>query len=353
MLLYDLYSEYDISKLSEDDYKEINKKSNIPDNELSGQYIYNNLGIIMAEDSSAYIINHKVLAGQVTVKWYTFEYTDTFNQDDLINLIENEIRGYDVPYSNIDINNLKADDIVNIYKDEGFYIIRIVLEKRKRRNFWEKDELDSQKEIVTVVLNPSDRWIEVRAKNNYQNRVIRLLENSLKISQNKPVEILKKFNNDINEFKNNLPNSFWFSYKANPQGNIDITDKNRADLVIIINALDEYYKAEPGKDRDIKIIEVLSSIDAEEDEFSFTNTILAGLEDFSLKIRDESEKGIENQGFFSIIKDCVNTKYGYIAFSISEGGKEYTIKLNTTSSSIYFATSVTEDVIEYMRNIIL
>lgn len=353
MNLHDLYSEYDLLKLSEEDYKELNKKNEFPNDVDRDDYLYKNLSIVMAEDESANIINSKALAGQVTVKWYKFDYTENFGKDDLIDKIENDVDGYNVPYNQIDINTRK-NNIINIFKKDYIYIIRVLLEGKKRKKaFWETNPSDNAQEFVTVLINVSEQWIEIRAKNNFQKKVLMLLENKLNIKQYDQINILRKYDNDIYKFKNKLPNGFWFSYKANPTLNVEITEEHKVALVTIISALDNYYKSDNESERDEQILKVLHSIETGDEPFEFTNTVLAGLENFSLKIRDESDKGIEKQGLFSMIKDSVQPNIGYIQFSIVENGPKHTIRINTPSNSIYFMSSVTEDVIDYLRNMIL
>lgn len=237
---------------------------------------------------------------------------------------------------------------------DSIYIIRILLEKNNRKTaFWETNSIRNDRELVTVWLDVTNQWIEIRAKNNYQKKVLLLLENGLSIKQYEQISILKKYDNDINKFKDHLHNGFWFSYKANPKLNVDITEEHKVALVTIIRALDDYYKSENESERDEQIVKVLHSIELEDEQFEFTKTILAGLENFTLKIRDESDIGIEKQGLFSMIKDSVQPNMGYIQFSIVDNGPKYTIRMNTSSSSISFISSVSEDVIAYLRNMIL
>ena len=79
--LQDLYSEYDLLNLTNEDYKKLKKNNDFPGDIKQNVYLYDNLNIIMTEDEAANIINSKALAGQCTIKWYKFDYTESLSKD--------------------------------------------------------------------------------------------------------------------------------------------------------------------------------------------------------------------------------------------------------------------------------
>ncbi len=72
-----------------------------------------------------------------------------------------------------------------------------------------------------------------------------------------------------------------------------------------------------------------------------------------MKIRNDSEKDMSNQSLYTVLKDNFIEDTSYIKFKNIPNGPEYTMRVGIKTNSIVFKSSVTEEVIEYIRGKIL
>jgi len=355
MQIQDIYSQSDMLHLTKDDFDQIKDAVDISTDVDSAEYLYANLNKLLDVELANKIIKNKALAGQISVKWYNFVYEGTLTQESLKARLESEAVGYNVPLRNIDIN-LVENNIATVYNEENVYIIKIILSAGKKKI---SDGVQIQqipiKTSIIVKIDIENCWVEIRAKDNLCTKVTKILETKLGIINLCDVRILKNYHNDINAFKEDLINGFWNSYRANPSENIELTENDQIAIVSIIRAIDEFLN---GKNVDEKIkVQILANklenVNIDTEGMSLESLILAGIDNLALKVRPESNVDLGKQTLYALLKEEVLENTGHITFSNVDGGPQYTLQVGKSTNSIYFMSSVTEEVIEYIREKIL
>ena len=72
-----------------------------------------------------------------------------------------------------------------------------------------------------------------------------------------------------------------------------------------------------------------------------------------MKIRNDSQRDVSKQSLYKILQDNLIEDSSYIRFSIVPNGAQYTMQVGMKTNSIVFRSSVTEEVINYIRNKII
>lgn len=350
-MINNLYTQADFLNLTRDDVDKIKQVLDleIPDEIDDYEYLYENINILEDNHEAEEIISQKLLAGQISVKWFSFKYSDIFTKEILKQRIENKDLGYDVNISERLCLNIE-DDIVSVVKNNDIYTIKIFISDGYTRI---TNGIQSKKErkIKSIIVNIDieNCWIEIRANQEKCRKVVTILEAKLGLGSISEVRILKNYNNRINDFKDSLNNGFYLKYKAIPSEEIDFTAEDGVALATIVRAIDEYFEDKDDK----KLISTLKRMDYDTDGLSLSSILLAGIDSVGVKIRNDSEKDASEQSLYTILKDNLIEDSSYIRFEEVEGGQKYTMQVGMTSNSIVFRSSVTEKVILYIRNKIL
>lgn len=349
-MLNKLYTQADFLNLTSDDISQLKTMLNldVPEEVDDYEYLYENMNIIEENFDANKIISEKLLAGQVSVKWFKFEYDNEFTKDILKERLESVDLGYNVEVRNrleLDIKN----DIVSIISNNNIYTIKIFISDGYKRV---SNGVESRKEpiVKSVIVNIDieNNWIEIRANEEKCKKISKILESKLGFNKIDGIRILNKYNN-INEFKNSLINGFYLKYKAIPCEEIELTEEDGISIATIVKAIDEYFN-----DKDTsKLIDTLEELEYDTEGLSLNSILLAGIDNVGMKMRNDSERDVSEQSLYTLLKDNFIEDSSYIRFSIVPNGIQYTMQVGINSNSIVFRSSVTEEVISYIRDKIL
>lgn len=346
-----LYTQVDFLKLTSDDINAIREilDLNIPDAEDAREYIFRNLDIVEENDATRDIISKKVLAGTGSIKWYKYEYDDTLSKEKLIENLKNSKY---VINDNIS-DEEKQDGIIGVMQDKNVFTIKIVLKDGKQVV---SDGISYKKEIKwkTIIskIDVDNNWIEIRGSGEKCEKAKRIIINSLSIHNISDVNILKNYSYDITKFKDSLENGRYMRFRAMPNKNIKLSKEDGIVLNNIISSIDSYLIDKDEK----KLLLSLQNINDNINGISLLEIFLAGIENVSLKITDDDNKNdMTNQGLYSVLKEGISEDTSYLHFDTYVGKKKKTntIQVGKSTNSITFRNSVTEDVIEYIRNKVL
>uniref|UniRef100_UPI0039E9C939 hypothetical protein n=1 Tax=Clostridium perfringens TaxID=1502 RepID=UPI0039E9C939 len=349
-MLNKLYTQADFLNLTSDDISQLKTMLDldVPEEVDDYEYLYENMNIIEENFDANKIISEKLLAGQVSVKWFKFEYDNEFTKDILKERLESVDLGYNVEVRNrleLDIKN----DIVSIISNNNIYTIKIFISDGYKRV---SNGVESRKEpiVKSVIVNIDieNNWIEIRANEEKCKKISKILESKLGFNKIDGIRILNKYNN-INEFKNSLINGFYLKYKAIPCEEIELTEEDGISIATIVKAIDEYFN-----DKDTsKLIDTLEELEYDTEGLSLNSILLAGIDNVGMKMRNDSERDVSEQSLYTLLKDNFIEDSSYIRFSIVPNSIQYTMQVGINSNSIVFRSSVTEEVISYIRDKIL
>ncbi|MDP4145802.1 MAG: hypothetical protein Q8936_15155 [Bacillota bacterium] len=346
-----LYTQADFLNLTNNDISKLKEllDLDIPDEIDDYEYLYENINILEENYEADKIISEKLLAGQVSVKWFEFRYNDDFTKEMLRERLENRELGYNVDITQRLKLNIQ-NDIVSIIKEGYVYTIRLfVADGYKRVTNGIQSRREPIVKSITVNLDIENCWIEIRTNEEKCKKVNKILESRLGLTNISGIRILKNYNNNINKFKDSLINGFYLKYKAIPSEETDFTEEDGIAIAIIVRAIDEYFNDKDDK----KLLVTLEKMNYDTEGLSLGSILLAGIDNVGVKIRNNSEKDASEQSLYAILKDSLIEDSSYIRFSAVENGPEYTMQVCMNSNSIVFRSSVTEAVISYIRNKIL
>lgn len=346
-----LYTQADFLNLTNDDIRKLKELLDleIPDKIDDYEYLYENINILEGNHEADKIISEKLLAGQVSVKWFEFRYNDDFTKETLRKRLEREDLGYNVDIAQrlrVNIEN----DIVSIIRNKDIYTIKVFIPDGYKRV---TNGIQSRREpiVKSVIINMDieNCWIEIRTNEEKCKKINKILESKLGLMNIVGMRILKNYHNNINEFKDSLINGFYLKYKAIPSEEIDFTEEDGIAIATIVRAINVYFNDRNDK----KLLATLENMNYNTEGLSLNSILLAGIDNVGVKIRNDSEKDVSEQSLYTILKDDLIEDSSYIRFSEVDNGPEYTMQVGMNSNSIVFRSSVTEGVISYIRNKIL
>ena len=352
MLFKCLYTLDDFQRLTQEEILKIIKIMNleIPGEDDEYEYLYKNMDMIDKYPSVERVVTSKVLAGQVSIKWYRFTYNNDFTKKMLEeNLLSTE-NGYNAQANQrMDVH----EDIVSIFLDEeNIYTLKICIPNGKKRIYDENGygykKVNTKKNIIAKI-DIQNQWLEIRGDYSKCEKVKKILEKKLHIYNLYEVDIMKKYGGDISCFKDSLINGFYLNYKAVPDDEIELTEDDCKAIVRIMDSINMYFIDKNGK----QLIETLKDIDWDTDGLSIYSIFLAGIDHLGIQIKKDSENDLSKQSIYSIFKDYMVEDSGYISFSTEKNGENYTIQIGKKTNSIAFRTSATEEVIAYIRGLLI
>ena len=343
-----LYTQADFTNLTAKDINKIKEILNIEIDKDTDEYgfLYNNIEKIKGNLEANQIISAKILAGQPTIKWFKFNY-DNFTSEELRERLESSDLGY-----NVNINNRLEiiDDISSISKDESIYTIKILISDGYK-NISNGVKTKKEKVIrgIVVKLDIKNCWVEIRAGDEKSKRISKILKEKLKIEILDSIRILNNYNENINEFKENLIDGYYLKYKAIPTEDIELTEDDGIAMARIIEAIDDYISDKNTGN----LIEKLDNLNYDTDGLSISAILLAGIDNVGMQMKNNSTRDVSEQSLYTVLKDKIIEDSSYIKFSNIVGGEKYTMRIGRKSNSITFKTSITENIIEYIREKIL
>lgn len=350
-MLNKLYTQADFLNLTSDDINKIKQVLDLetPDEIDDYEYLYENINILEGNPEANEIISEKLLAGQLSVKWFKFKYDNNFTKETLRKRLEVQELGYNVDIQqrlNLNIEN----DIFSIIKNENIYTIKVfILDGYKRITNGIQSRREPLVKSVIINIDIDNCWVEIRTNEERCRKINKILEKRLGLKIIDTIRILNKYNDDINKFKDDLIGGFYLKYKAVPSEEIDLTGEDGIAIATIVKTIDEYFNDKDTK----KLLDTLSNMDYDTEGLSLSSILLAGIDNVGMKIRNNSEKDVSEQSLYTILKDNLIEDSSYIRFSVVPNGAAYTMQVGLKSNSIVFRTSVTERVISYIRNKIL
>lgn len=344
-----IYTQSDFANLVNTDMIEIKKILDIirPEDIDDITYLYSNLELIEQNQETKKIIDNKLLAGQTSVKWYKYNYSNIIVKDKLIEKLRDPEKWYKRDIKNTEI---VKNDISCIVDDDGVYTCKIFIQDgynnvQQGLNYTRIEKIRS----VIVKIDVENCWIEFRCPDNKCTLITQIIATKLGLSDIYEVAILRKYHNDINEFKNSLQDGFYMHYTAMPSQPLDLTQEDSIALAELVKTIDRYIK---DKNTD-GLVERLSAINFDAEDISIISILLAGIDSMGMKIKNNSDKDMSEQSLYAILKDYIMESSSFIKFRTIKDGPSYTIVVGLKSNNIVFRTSVTEEVITYIRNKIL
>ncbi|MGL4654636.1 MAG: hypothetical protein ACRCWM_01925 [Sarcina sp.] len=352
-MLNELYTQADFLNLTSDDVNKIKEVLNldIPSDTDDYEYLYENISILECDEQVNEIISQKILAGQISIKWFTFKYNEKFTKEVLRRRLESQNLGYNVNITerlriDININN----DIVSIIKNENLYTLKIFIPgsyKRVTNGVHSRRERSVRSVIVNIDID--NCWIEIRTNEDNCKKINKILELKLGFPNVESIRILGKYDNDIHRFKDDLIDGFYLKYKAIPSEEVELTEQDGIAIATIVGAIDEYLENENAE----KLIDTLEKLNYDTEGLAISSILLAGIDNMGMKVKKDSKKDVSEQSLYTLLKDDLIEDSSYIRFSTVANGMKYTMQVGMKSNSIVFRTSVTEEVISYIRNKIL
>lgn len=344
-----IYTQADFMNLTKSEVAEIVRLLDmaLPNNSDAGTYLFENIGMLEGNEDVNNIITNKILAGQTTAKWFKYEYNEDFTVDLLKDRLSNPEIGYN---QNIMERSHIYDTINCIVNHNNTYTLKILLQDGY---FYSSDGISATRGVkvrsVVVIIDIDNCWVEIRCPEAKTSKVIGVLYKQLDFPGLEEINLLKNYSDDINAFKDDLYNGFYLNYKARPSDIVELTDEDKTAIAKIIESIDEYLQ---DKDAN-KLVQTLEGLDYDTENLSIISILLAGLDNVGMGIRRSCANDMSEQPFYTVLKDYITENTSFISFSTKPDGPAYTMQVELKSNNIRFRTSVTEDVIDYIRNKIL
>lgn len=349
-MLKNLYTQVDFLNLTRADTMEITKllDIDIPEDSDKYQFLYDNINLIEDNKEANKILNKKILAGQVSIKWYKYEYDDNFTKEALKMKLESKKFGYNIDAKE-KIQSTEKDNILSIVNDREIYTIKMfIFDGYQRYNNGIEYKKEEIMKSIIVKININDCWVEIRANDERCAKTEKILEAKLGLDL-KSVRILNKYKNEPSIFKNDLIDGFYLNYKAAPSESIKLTIEDGKMIANIIDIIDDYLINKNGEN----VLNSLEKLNFDTEGLSFSSLLLAGIDNLGMKMKNDSDKDMSKQTLYTILKDHFIEDSSYIKFKNIKDGDEFTMRLGLKTNSIAFKSSVTEDVITYIREKIL
>lgn len=311
-------------------------------------HLYNFVNVVLANTDCKEIFTQKILAGKLSLKYYSLSFDEQFTKGEFVQLLNSYNNCFERnmrEYNSEDVHN----DILCIYQENSKYYLKISVDEGKRRlTYGTSFQNTVNPKIVIAIIDIENEWIEIRASETICKKTVNVLNQCLKLQERiNEIPILNQVQN-INEFKDSLNDGRWFAYRANPTENLQLTDNDTMSILKIVREVDNYL-ASQEKDG-VNLLDSLSNVEFDSEGLTIESIILAGIEKFSIRMRDDSEKDISAQTLYSLLEEHLSEDTGYISFALPDSTFRYTIQVGKNTNSISFKTSATENAIEYIRS---
>lgn len=344
-----LYTQADFMNLTLEEVADIKKimELNIPKDTDEKLYLFNNINMLEKNEIVNKKISNKVLAGQVSIKWLRFEYDENLTKDILEANLNNTDKGY---LKDINQRLDKINSIASIVKLNNIYTLKILMDDGYRTvndgiTIYRERKIKS----AVVKIDSENRWLELRCNEVKIPKLKIILSDELGLKELKQYSILKNFSNDVTQFKNSLFQGRYMNWTAIPSEPLELTEEDNKSFVSLIKLIDDYLSDKDSK----KLIDALEKLDFKTEDFSIIAILLAGVSNMGMGIDKKCKTDMSDQSLYALLKDYILENKSYISFSNKDNGMLYTMQVGIVSNNIVFRSSVTEEVIEYIRNKIL
>ncbi len=343
-----MYTQTDFDNLTKNDIRHIKdalEMTDTADDEII-DYLYNNMDLVENNNDVKQMLSSKMLAGQLSVKWMRFFYAGEFTEENLQKRLESKNNGYNVGISER-INEDTEEGIACIWKNDSFYTIRVLISegKTKLRQDGISYKYIPTKKTIIVNIDINNRWIEYRCESKILKKIRNIVEKELAIENVTDIALTNKYK-DIEEFKNDLCNGFRTNIIAKPQQDFQLEKEDKREFAEMFSLIDQYITDRDGN----KLVDGLSKLSLNFEGIPTIMILLTNIATFKFDIPDEATEDYDESLIHMLTKNFTTESSSFIEFSLHEGGQKYTLRLSLNNSSVRFVSSVTEDVISYIRN---
>lgn len=347
----------DIVKLPKDTLKEICTDFDIDDNghahELATS-VWNHIQQHGEQIDALERSKKRLLAGKTSVTWYRLERGTEF-KDIKNKIIQNTNFNLFQETRIPSIESLTTDPVIVAGAEgdvETQYYLRFMYKSGVSREYHLTEMKTSPRsEITTVFIDESTGLIEVRSDARKSDKVAKSLA-KLVDSEVILEQVVAPYGTNIEEIATQL-NGELIDVVSKPEFVVeDLSPAQGSAVVKILNSLDSYLKSNDISELENDLMEANEVFDEQLLTVPFAALILNGLE----KVGFGGERELRGLSLYDSLNPYLQHQGGFIRFKYPEEGveKEYTIRLGIKSKSIYFATSATEDVIDFVRrNVII
>ncbi|MBZ9635568.1 hypothetical protein [Clostridium sp. FP1] len=348
----DILTYSDFFNLTKNELDKIGKECDIilTEDIVKQDYYYQIRNILFSNNVTEKLILNRVLAGRTSIKWFKFKIKDEVEKQKIINKLQSEENCYD-DILEIDTNNLRTVRRYTCIKtDEERYLMRVYVPAgTKTVNDGRSIKKFTTVNNIVIIIDIGRNFIEVRSNSKDAKKIADIVCEKLGIEMYDGARILNKYHNSIEELRDSLFNGKFIDTTSVPDENIALTKNDSEALANVLMALDEYFI---NKDM-LALSDQLSTLNIDSDGVPFTQLFLAGMSKIGMTVRPDAEEDLSFQSLYAVLKSYITNHKGFITFSTPEDGLTHTIQIGITTNSISFTSSVTEDVINYIREKIL
>lgn len=259
----------DLKNLTNDDLEKLVNRANIEvNNEIDlRSYCYEIKNIFYKDEITKNIIENKIFAGKLSIKWYKIRFYNQENKKEVKRNLESERVGFNT-ILDIDTQNLETSKIyTTINIGPGKYMMRIFVPSGYKTisNGYNTEKRRNINNVIAII--DIDRlFLEIRTNYKDANKIKNVICAVLRIDEVQEIDVLYKYNNDIERFKDDLFKGRFTETASIPDGNITLTREENEVLVSVLNSLDDYFIS---KDID-SLCEELKKIDMSTNDIPFT-----------------------------------------------------------------------------------
>lgn len=343
---------YDFLNLTKDDTDKIisSLDLNIPENLEKIPYLFEIKELLFKEQEVRNIVQNRIFAGRTSVKWYKLR----LQNEEEKNMVRKRLESENFYYN--DLLELDSSSLENprqytcIKTGQDKYMVRIMVPAASKI-VNDGKSVRKVKNINNIIafIDLSNSLVEVRSGLKDAKRVMESLWRPFTNITYSEVGMLNKYENSLESFKESLYNGRFVDVLSVPDQNIELTKAQSELLVDILQTLDEYFLT---KDID-KLNNELQNSKIDTEGMKFTQLFLAGMSKIGIEVRPDVKEDLSGQSLYSILKEYVTDHRGYIEFCYPEDANRYTIQVGISTNTISFKSSVTEEVIDYIREKIL
>lgn len=348
MKINEIISYSDFNNLTKDDIEKITKKLelNIPEDEDKKHYLYNVKNLIYADDELNELIIKRVFAGRTALKWHKLNILQG-DMPRIIQKLESDENYFDCK-ANIDTNLISDIQKYTCIKIEpNKYMIRLYVPTGSKTV---DNGVDLRKvktiDNTSIIIDLENKLLEVRSSSKYADKIANNISNYLQLASHEGKRVLGKYNNSLELFRDSLNNGKFIDTTSIPDDNIELTSDENELIVSTLESLDEYFV---DKDLD-KLIKSLNDMNTE--GVPFTKLLLSGMSKIGMAVKPNDQYDLSQKSLYKLLKGYMTDYSGYITFTLpgDPHNIKYTLLVGVKTNTISFRSSVTEDVIDYIKS---
>ncbi|MEH7046825.1 hypothetical protein V7055_25935 [Bacillus thuringiensis] len=299
-------------------------------------------------------VKGKIVAGKTSVTWYSTTNGNLFGAKELIA----QNGGSFNPFETVVIpsRDTVTSTPVLIGAAQGDaeheYYLRFIYKYGVGFDYYRDMVPFPKTRLCTVYINEEKGIVEIRAEpkvaKEIASTIFTLINQRTFMEQ---CRVLAPFGNNVEEFADELEGEV-IDTSSKPEYLLEDFTHEQADAIVdILTALDDFFT-----DEDIEVLQ--ENLEHAKEIFGdnlletpFTAIILAGLQ----KVSMGSDKELRGQPLYDFLRPYLQHQTGFIRFSQPDNGvmQPYTIRIGLRAHSIFFVSSASEGVINYIREKII